>query len=38
MDKIPNNKNVFQSIFQKERKNYPSIGWSCVLFGVSCGG
>jgi len=38
MDKIPNNNNIFLSIFQKVDKNYPKIGWSRVLFGVSCDG
>jgi len=37
IDKLPK-KNIFQSIFQKVHKNYPSIGWSCIFFGVSCDG
>jgi len=31
-------KNIFQSIFQKLHKNYPSIGWSRVFFDASCDG
>ena len=27
---------MFQSIFQKVHKNYPSVGWSRIFFGASC--
>ena len=36
-DSLPK-KNIFQSIFQKVHKNYPSVGWSRIFFGASCDG
>jgi len=35
IDKLPK-KNIFQSIFQKVDKNYPSFGWSRIFFGACC--
>jgi len=35
IDKIPK-KNIFQSIFQKVHKNYPSIGWSRSVIIIWC--
>ena len=37
IDKIPK-KNIFQSIFQKVHKKYPSVGWSRIFFGAYCSG
>jgi len=37
IDKIPKKK-IFQTIFQKVHKNYPSVGWTSILFGAYCNG